>query len=100
MLSSKSTMSIQEESLSEDNTEKIQTGNTDDLLIYKTKYDPKFHQVKISSIIRKEIEKTASRTKDSDLKEFLETVKPLVCYKKNDNLSNILVRANVKHYTS
>ena len=97
MIFPKSTMSPQEESSTEGQRKPL---GTDELLIYKTQYDKRFQQVQISQIIREGIETAAWKTKDPELKEFLENVKPLVCFTKNDNLSNVLVRANVKHYTS
>ena len=90
-------MSPQEESSTEGQKKPL---GTDELLIYNTQYDKRFQQVQISQIIREEIETAAGKTKDPELKEFLENVKPLVCFTKNGNLSNVLVRANVKHYTS
>ena len=74
-------------------------GDSENLLIYKTKYDERFQKVNISNIIRTEIDNTIKKTKDPVLKEFLEKSRPIVCFTKNDNLSNILVRADIKHYT-
>ena len=68
------------------------------LILFKTKFDRRFQQINISDIIRSEIRNTIDKTKDSDLKEFLQNITPLLCFLKNDNLSNHLVRANVSHY--
>ena len=74
-------------------------GNPENLILYKTQYDSKFQNINISKVIREEIDNAIKKTKDVKVKDFLENVRPMVCCTKNDNLKDILVRANAKHYT-
>ena len=70
------------------------------LVVYMTVYSKRFKEVNISGIIRDEIQRTKERTKDENLKDFLDDLSPVTCFTKNDNLSDLLIRADVRKYTA
>ena len=85
---------LQQEENQHYSSDKNASKDASKLIIYKTRYDQIFQKINITGIIRSEIMKT----KDSDLKDFLRNITPLLCFTKNNNISKHLVRANVSHY--